>query len=227
MDQAWRHQAPAGYAVARLVCWSFSSQCAALHNVLSLPSGTPCPHTGLQGSYGQRSCGGLLPFPVLLPVSLRYMQQSCHTRSSHTQIMVDRSVGLLQHRDSKRLSCLLAVCRHLVSMVDGWAPHWLPACLWYSFLMQMLCTSSHVFQVRSSRLRRIEETTVMDIFCVRDKLNGRAVMCCTLPLSLQHSLSSHVVPALRALLPVAFLCEVSSTRAALSHAEALSRGFRP
>eukprot|EP00903_Cladosiphon_okamuranus_P011364 g10712.t1 len=66
--------------------------------------------------------------------------------------------------------------QYLVSAIDDWAPHWLPACLWYSFLMQMFCTSNHQYK---------------------------------------HSMSSHLVPALRALLPVAFLCEVPSARSYL------------
>ncbi|CBJ28174.1 conserved unknown protein [Ectocarpus siliculosus] len=66
--------------------------------------------------------------------------------------------------------------QYLVSAIDEWAPHWLPACLWYSFLMQMFCTSNHQYK---------------------------------------HSMSSHLVPALRALLPVAFLCEVPSGRSYL------------
>ncbi|CAM9124713.1 unnamed protein product [Discosporangium mesarthrocarpum] len=63
--------------------------------------------------------------------------------------------------------------QYLVSLVDEWAPHWLPACLWYSFLMQVFCTSNHLYE---------------------------------------HPLSSHIVPALKVLLPVAFLCEVPSGR---------------
>eukprot|EP00752_Nemacystus_decipiens_P005935 g5360.t1 len=66
--------------------------------------------------------------------------------------------------------------QYLVSAINDWAPHWLPACLWYSFLMQMFCTSNHQYK---------------------------------------HSMSSHLVPALRALLPVAFLCEVPSGRSYL------------
>ncbi|CAM9885965.1 unnamed protein product [Scytosiphon promiscuus] len=66
--------------------------------------------------------------------------------------------------------------QYLVAAIDEWAPHWLPSCLWYSFLMQMFCTPSH--------------------------------QC-------KHSMSSHLVPALRALLPVAFLCEVPSGRSYL------------
>ncbi|CAM9946787.1 unnamed protein product, partial [Choristocarpus tenellus] len=66
--------------------------------------------------------------------------------------------------------------RYLVFMLDEWAPHWLPACLWYSFLMQVFCTSNHLYL---------------------------------------HPLSSHLVPTLRVLLPVAFLCEAPSRRSHL------------
>ncbi|CAM9603965.1 unnamed protein product, partial [Laminaria digitata] len=79
--------------------------------------------------------------------------------------------------------------QYLVSLIGEWAPHWLPACLWYSFLMQMFCTSNHQYK---------------------------------------HSMSSHLVPALRALLPVAFLCEVPSGRSyllALSGSELLLLSF--
>lgn len=79
--------------------------------------------------------------------------------------------------------------QYLVSFIGEWAPHWLPACLWYSFLMQMFCTSNHQYK---------------------------------------HSVSSHLVPALRALLPVAFLCEVPSGRSyllALSGSELLLLSF--
>ncbi|CAM9508596.1 unnamed protein product [Pylaiella littoralis] len=79
--------------------------------------------------------------------------------------------------------------QYLVSAIDEWAPHWLPSCLWYSFLMQMFCTSNHQYK---------------------------------------HSMSSHLVPALRALLPVAFLCEVPSGRSyllALSGSELLLLSF--
>lgn len=47
-------------------------------------------------------------------------------------------------------------CRYLVSLIDEWAPHWLPACLWYSFLMQMFCTSNHLHKVRVATLEPIE-----------------------------------------------------------------------
>ncbi|CAM9149166.1 unnamed protein product, partial [Hapterophycus canaliculatus] len=66
--------------------------------------------------------------------------------------------------------------QYLVAAIDEWAPHWLPVCLWYSFLMQMFCTPSHQYK---------------------------------------HSMSSQLVPALRAVLPVAFLCEVPSGRSYL------------
>jgi len=31
--------------------------------------------------------------------------------------------------------------RFLVSLITEWAPHWAPVCLWYSFLVQLFCTS--------------------------------------------------------------------------------------
>lgn len=104
--------------------------------------------------------------------------------------------------------------RYLVSAIDDWAPHWLPACLWYSFLMQMFCTSNHQYKVGTKNvvdMGWLELTPSAVLRTLGQQLNDvydYSLVVARLK-NLQRSMSSHLVPALRALLPVAFLCEVS------------------
>lgn len=162
------------YARSGVICRVFRGIGAERFNhehVLAVFAGTAASLSGAQRSDRQRSRRGLLPLPLLLSVStkcggggraihVRVWACCClclcvshvATRSGVTRARTTAAKSICVGYNNKPTVLYLLTTvgdthRYLVSAIADWAPHWLPACLWYSFLMQMFCTSNHQYKV--------------------------------------------------------------------------------
>lgn len=192
--------------------------------------GTAASLFGAEGSHRQRSRRRLLPFPLLLSVSANYGCWGCiqdfhlprlsAAKSDHvgcrnfsryvfvnpwaTPYVSPQVLGI-GHR---RMGATLASCLPVVQLLDADVLHLQPP------IQGGGRTLGHVVRCNAGVgtkvcLRLCPAFDGTTDGCPRHCLLSRAP-------NLQHSMSSHLVPALRALLPVAFLCEVC--RATYNHA---------